>query len=299
MFRRQCEDLVYSMRAVRALPGADILVTNTFWLPVIARRPRLGKLYVHIARFPKRQMFLYHHAARLQAVSTPVAEAVRRQTPRVAHKVRAVPNVLPVEQFSRSPMPPRRTEPPLVLYVGRVHPEKGLDLLINAAAKLSQPHRLRIVGPWDTKLGGGGDAYREQLQRLPGAESVEFTGAVFGAAQLNAHFDSATLFVYPSLAEQGETFGLAPLEAMARSRVALVSDLPCFREFLREGENGFVFNHRATDSTAALAAKLAEALGAPEERLATMALRAHATAEEFALPRVADRYLEDFQTLLD
>ena len=66
MWRRQCEDLLYSLRVVRALPRADILVTNTFWLPVLIRSERYGKLYVHVARFPKKQMGLYRHAARLQ-----------------------------------------------------------------------------------------------------------------------------------------------------------------------------------------------------------------------------------------
>lgn len=295
MLRRQCEDFAYSARVARTLPAADILVTNTFWLPVLVRRACHGKLYVHIARFPKKQMRLYRHAARLQAVSQPVADAVCEQTPTVAHKVRALPNLLPPEQFRESPLP--HSEPPMLLYVGRVHPEKGLELLVRACAKLSTAHQLRIVGPWQTALGGGGEAYLQTLRSLAGNARVEFTGPVFDAAQLNAHFDAASLFVYPSLAETGETFGLAPLEAMARSRVALVSDLACFREFIRDGENGFVFDHRAANPEEVLAKRLTALLAAPD-RLSALAPRAFATAREFALPRVAQRYLDDFQSLL-
>jgi glycosyltransferase involved in cell wall biosynthesis len=295
MLRRQCEDLLYSLRAVRALPDADILVTNTFWLPLLVRQPRHGKIYVHVARYPKRQMWLYRRAARLQAVSNPVADAVRAQVPALAHKVRALPNPLPSAQYHVSPQP--NSQPPVILYLGRVHPEKGLEMLLRAAAKLPVPHRLRIVGPWQTEFGGGGDAYYQSLRTLAAPGRVEFTGPIFGAAELNAQFDAATLFVYPSLAEKGETFGLAPLEAMARSRVALVSDLACFRDFLRDGENGFVFDHRAANPVEVLAQKITSLLAAPE-RLAALAPSAYATAKEFELSPVAARYLADFQSLL-
>jgi glycosyltransferase involved in cell wall biosynthesis len=170
-------------------------------------------------------------------------------------------------------------------------------MLLRAAAKLPVPHRLRIVGPWQTEFGGGGDAYYQSLRTLAAPGRVEFTGPIFGAAELNAQFDAATLFVYPSLAEKGETFGLAPLEAMARSRVALVSDLACFRDFLRDGENGFVFDHRAANPVEVLAQKITSLLAAPE-RLAALAPSAYATAKEFELSPVAARYLADFQSLL-
>ncbi|NBV21211.1 MAG: glycosyltransferase [Proteobacteria bacterium] len=296
MLRRQCEDLIYSLRASRALPKADILVTNTFWLPLVVRNPSCGKLYVHIARYPKRQMRLYRHAARLQAVSNPVADAVRAQVPALAHKVCALPNPLPTSQYHVSPQP--NSQPPVLLYLGRVHPEKGLEMLVRACAKLTVQYQLRIVGPWQTEFGGGGEAYYQSLRALASPERVQFTGPIFNAAELNAQFDAATLFVYPSLAEKGETFGLAPLEAMARSRVALVSDLACFRDYLRDGENGFVFDHRAADPVATLAQRLSALLASPTQ-LGAFAPRAYATAKEFELPQVAARYLADFQSLLN
>ena len=46
-------DYLYSRRVKKALPDADILVTNTFWLPILARHARFGRRYVHVGRFPK------------------------------------------------------------------------------------------------------------------------------------------------------------------------------------------------------------------------------------------------------
>src|SRR5690349_10291048 len=59
MWRLKAMDLLYSLRVRRILPAADILVTNTFWLPLVERRPSRGVPYVHVARYPKGQLKLY------------------------------------------------------------------------------------------------------------------------------------------------------------------------------------------------------------------------------------------------
>ncbi|HEX8678934.1 MAG TPA: glycosyltransferase, partial [Chthoniobacterales bacterium] len=72
-------DLIYSWRVRSTLEPADLIVTNTFWLPILLRNARYGALYVHVARFPKRQMRLYRHAARLQTPSNDVARAIEKE----------------------------------------------------------------------------------------------------------------------------------------------------------------------------------------------------------------------------
>ncbi|MDD5350261.1 MAG: hypothetical protein PHQ12_08635, partial [Chthoniobacteraceae bacterium] len=81
-------DLLYSLRVRRILPPADILVTHTFWLPMLVRGERFGKLYVHAARYPKGQMRFYAHAGRIQTVSRPIRDAIVCEAPRLAVRVR-------------------------------------------------------------------------------------------------------------------------------------------------------------------------------------------------------------------
>ena len=291
-------DLLYSLRALRVLPEADILVTNTFWLPVLVRSKRHGKLYVHAARYPKGQMRFYAHADRLQTVSHPIQEAIEREVPQLADKVRCIPNPLPNPV---PPFPPGKRQKHL-LYVGRIHPEKGIALLLDAVALLPEPllaeWKLVVVGPAESKYGGGGEAFLEELQRRAEKirDRVTWTGAIFDPECLDAHYRAASLFLYPSLAEKGETFGLAPLEAMAQGCPALVSNLDCFRDFIVEDCNGFVFDHRSAHPARTLAAKLQELMGDPE-RLAHAAVLGHRRAGEFSLERVAAQYLEDFHSL--
>ena len=155
--------------------------------------------------------------------------------------------------------------------------------------------KLVVIGPWEHRLGGGGESYRKQLadlaQRNPGR--VELRGPVFEAEQLGRELRSARLFVYPSLAERGETFGLAPLEAMAQGCPVLVSNLDCFHDFIRDEETGFIFDHRASAPALALREKLVKIM-TNESLLARVAEAGYQQSERYALPRVADQFLQDF-----
>ena len=60
-----------------------ILITHTFWLPILATKPQKhGATYVHVGRSPKGQMRFYKNAARLQTVSSPIAQAIQKEIPR-------------------------------------------------------------------------------------------------------------------------------------------------------------------------------------------------------------------------
>jgi len=290
-------DLIYSLRVLPRLPEADILVTNTFWLPFLVRGTRRGRLYVHVGRFPKGQLRGYRHAARWQTVSSAIGKAIVEQEPGTEAKVSVIPYPLDAESFIGAEEAGEKEK--IVLYVGRVHPEKGLGLLVAAWRRTGLARagwRLRIVGPSKTEQGGGGEAYLRSLQG-EGGEAIDWIGPIFERASLAAEFRRASLFVYPSLAERGETFGLAPLEAMAQGCPALVSGLECFADFIAEGETGWRFDHRADDPAQALA----EALGrivADETGRCAVALRARARADDFKIEKVARLYLDDFAKIL-
>jgi len=297
-------DLRYALRVLPVLPDADILVTNSIWLPVMVRSPRYGALYVHMGRYPKRQTrLLYHHAARLQTVSNAVSRAIIAQDAKSAAKVRVIPYPLPqaVELIDVSRSWDDRER--CILFVGRVHPEKGLDLLLAAFRLLVRSGmndwRLVIVGPWEARLGGGGQGFYEALLRKSHdlADKVDWVGPIFDSNALSLYYKKARLFVYPSLAERGESFGLAPLEAMACGCPALVSALECFKDFVRDGRSGFIFDHRSTTPARALAGRLKEIL-ANKHDLVSIAVRAHEVAGRFALAKVADQYIQDFKGLL-
>ena len=292
-------DFLYTWRAVRRLPKVDIVVTNTFWAPVLLRPRRHGQIWVHVQRYPRGQMSLYRRAARLQTVSTVIARAMIEQTPQVAPRVTVIPNPLPTVV---PPPKPVVKNPGLVLYVGRIHPEKGLPLLIRAMITLRQERpevRLRIVGPWEERHGGGGVDFLVQLRGLaaPLGSAVEFAGPVFDEAVLSAHYEEAAIFVYPSLAARGEASPVAPLEALAHGLPVVVSELECFDDYLPRETFAPRFNHTAASAPARLAGVLDRLLAAPEARPATAAA-ARARAAHFSIDRIARQYLDGFEAVL-
>ena len=117
---------------------------------------------------------------------------------------------------------------PVLLHVGRLAPEKNLDLL---AASWS---RARAIDPQTRLVVVGDGPERQRLERhVPGAV---FTGALRGEA-LARHYASADVFLFPSLTE---TFGIVLLEAMASGLDCLSFDYAAGRQLIDSGVNGLL-----------------------------------------------------------
>ena len=68
------------------------------------------------------------------------------------------------------------------------------------------------------------------------------------------------------MAEKGEAMPVAPLEAMANGCVPLVSKLDCFRDYISDGTNGFVFDHRGSARDSDLTERLSAVLRLDREQ---------------------------------
>jgi glycosyltransferase involved in cell wall biosynthesis len=286
-------DLLHALSLRRHARGCDVLVTNSFCAPLVMPHPETCAMIVHIARFPKGQMRLYGRADALQAVSTPVADEIARQAPGLRRMVTVLPNPVDTRVFRP---PPRREPTGTIVYAGRIHPEKGIDLLIQAFRGVHARRRhssLRLIGPVALERGGGGESYLRRLRASAAGLPVDFAGAVGDPHELNAQYARADCFCYPSLAERGEAFGLAILEAMAAGLPVVVSELSCFHDFVTHGREGFFFDHRAPDPADRIADSLLQLL-ADSPLAARMGENAAARASEFDLQTLAGRYLDYF-----
>mgnify|MGYP002788636719 CR=1 FL=1 len=113
----------------------------------------------------------------------------------------------------------------VALYVGRLAPEKGIDVAVAAMHQVEQalPGRVRLV------LTGDGPA-EERVRATAPAGSI-FTGRLDGAA-LSTMYASADLFVFPSATE---TFGNVVLEALASGLAVIAPDAGPTTEFAHVG----------------------------------------------------------------
>lgn len=119
-----------------------------------------------------------------------------------------------------------------VLYVGRAMPEKGLEVLLEALAGVSEPWSLTVVG------GGYGTGNARALaERLGVAERARFEGWI-RKDRLAAYYRSAAVVVVPSA--WPEPLGLVGPEAMAYGRPVVAFDVGGISDWLVDGETGYL-----------------------------------------------------------
>jgi len=169
------------------------------------------------------------------AVSGKVADALRRfHVP--SEKITVVENGIDIGQFSGGRPVLREelglTENPLVGYVGRLAPEKGLEHLLHAAEGI-----LNTLPAAKFILAGEGPQ-RSALEKLAGQlcieKSVIFLGRRSDLASIYASFD---VFVLPSLSEG---MPLAVLEAMAAKRPVVATRVGAIPEMVKDQQTGLL-----------------------------------------------------------
>lgn len=294
-------DLVWGFRVARALPVGDVVICNTLTLPAWLGRvkPSAGKVCVMIGRNPKGQVAFYRGAARIYAPSTFMASQIRQDWASSRTKVIGYP----IEWGLFASRSHQSTAPLTIGFVGRLHREKGMDLLIRAARILFAtsdlpPWRLRIVGPHLVAEGGEGSAWLQALKRESESlgNRVEWVGPEFDPQALADIYGSMDIFCYPSVAERGETFGVAVAEAMAAKCAVVVSGLACFSDLVVDGETGLVFDHRSCAPERALAEQL-ERLARDGVLRTTLAAKGQQRVRRYDYPEVSRTVLDDLSDL--
>jgi glycosyltransferase involved in cell wall biosynthesis len=152
---------------------------------------------------------------------------------RAGAPVQLIPHGVDLERFR--PTPPPRAQVLTILAVGRIVPKKGFPILLEAAAQLLAPVRVRIVG----------DGYeRPQLERkiaeLGLADRVELAGPATHD-DLPAEYSAAHIVVVPSITDAtGDHDGLpnVVLEAMSCARPVVASDVGAVSSAVVDGRTG-------------------------------------------------------------
>ena len=292
-------DFLWCIRVHRHLTAADVLVLNTIslacWIGFL--RPGAGRVVIMPGRMPKGQFRLYHHLARILVPSSTVGDAVLRERPGFLPLIKVVG--YPIDWASLAKSRPNHATPVTIGFVGRINREKGLDLLMASLRALSTrelpPWRAIICGPADHARGGSGNEYLATL-RAQVPSQVTFLEPIFDEPSLHAIYQQLDVFCYPSLADTGETFGVAVAEAMAAGAVPVVTNLACFRDFIMHNVNAVIFDATSDDATHVLADHLAELVTSADKRQA-LATAARKAVRRYDFANYADTLLTDFTQL--
>ena len=132
----------------------------------------------------------------------------------------------------------------VVLYVGRIEPLKGIDILLKAVAQLGQAESVK------TLIVGGdseGDREIERLKSLADelgiSPRVSFVGRV-EQPELPAYYSAADVCVVPSYYE---SFGLVALESMACGTPVVASRVGGLPTIVKDGVTGYLVPWRCPE----------------------------------------------------
>lgn len=130
-----------------------------------------------------------------------------------------------------------------ILFLGRIHQIKGLDLLIEAYSLIKKNDvykeklpKLVIAGPGlDSEFGN--NLFKTVMKNDDLKESIVFTGMLLGNAKWGAIY-GAEAFILPS---HHENFGVAVVEAMACAKFVLISNKVKIWEEIKASDSGYIF----------------------------------------------------------
>ena len=199
-------------------------------------------------------------------------------------EIKVLPTGIDIEKFSNgdgNEIKKRYDGKKIILHVGRVVKEKNLDLLIEAAPYILEKMEavFIIVGEGPAK-----EELEEKVRRMKLQEYFVFTGFVKDE-DLPNYYKAADVFVFPSVYE---TQGIVAFEAMAAGVPVAASTAKALPDFIKDGENGCLFNpYNAREC----AEKIVKVMENKE-----IVRKASEFVKEYSIERMTDKLLDIYES---
>ena len=124
----------------------------------------------------------------------------------------------------------------VILFVGQLHPEKGILELVRAVSKVRKSCKIRLVLVGDSSgIPGMPGKLEETIEENHCQQQVEIVGQIRDKIELARRFEEADLFALPSYYPEG--FPRVIYEAMSFGLPVICTDVEGREGFLRDGEN--------------------------------------------------------------
>jgi D-inositol-3-phosphate glycosyltransferase len=260
------------------LSGVAALALKTRWsVPVLQMFHTLGRLKNRVARSAaelepavrvEEETRIVSEADRIVAANVVERAELLRDYAAHPSRIATIPCGVDTDLFTPGDRAEARQrlgldDRPVLLWVGRMAPIKGLDTLLDTVARLregGQDMRLLVVGgDADEPTSGHETSLRHRIARLGLVDSVRFVGPQ-PQSVLPLYYAAADLTVLPSYYE---SFGMVALEAMACGSPVIASRVGGLITTIRDGVTGFLVRD---GDVGALAERIESLVADPELR---------------------------------
>jgi glycosyltransferase involved in cell wall biosynthesis len=180
---------------------------------------------------------------------------------------------------------------PIVLFLGRLHFKKGLDLLITAfdeVRKQTSNSQLVIIGPENDDYG---QKVRGWVNECGMQNSVHFVGSLHGAEVIQAYVD-ADVFALPSYTEN---FGMTVAEAMACGLPVVISDQVNIHADVAKAGAGLVTRCDAHE----VASALSTLLGEPDKRRVMGQAGRELVQERYNWSVIVEKLTREYENIIE
>lgn len=292
--------------ALRTFPNPDIIHDNGIWLPhnhalseaatqndiprVVSVHGMLEPWALQHRRLKKWAAWRLYQKRDLNSAqllhATANTELNSIEQMKVSNEIVVIPNGTDVPDLS--PKKQETDKKRVMLFLSRIHPKKGLPMLLNAWAKLKPSDwELRIAGPDE-------NGHRNDIEALTSKLEldavVSFLGPLNGA-QVSDAYMAADAFVLPT---HSENFGLVVTEALAHSIPVLTTTATPWDELESKECGWFV-----PPTELGIETGLSRVFGSSISELHDMGQRGRTlVANKYAWAPVADRFVDSYERVL-
>lgn len=238
---------------------------------------------------------LMQQADRVIAATQDERNHIIRYCGLTSRKVEVIPCGVDLARFSPQPRAQARshwgldTQKPVIMFVGRLDPFKGPDLLLKAASLMQEDAQLVIVGG---KLSGDPELtqLRKQAKELKISQRTHFLGAQ-PQSELPGLYSAADILIVPSY---HEIFGMAAVESLACGTPVVATRAGGLMTIIENGVNGYLVPR----CPGFFAERLDTLLTSPH-LLQEMQAAARPSIEQFSWKEVANQVYDLYDTLLE
>ena len=263
------------------------------------------------------------HADLVISPSEYISEQVRQRFPRFASRCQTIYNGVNFARFLNTSVNyGHQNQGKKLLFVGRVCPEKGSHILLEAFKKVRAQYpqtQLTIVGPmgvipYEYLVGVTDDPVvadlapfhkdnswmnylKKTISQINGQEKhnkpVSLTGPI-PPSGLTDYFRQADIFIFPSICQ--EAFGMPIAEAMVAGVPVVATQAGAFPELVEDGKTGILVKRSDAD---ALAEAIIQLLADEQQRKSMGSAGCEKAVDSFSFEKIADDLLSQYESLLN